>query len=106
MLAPAALLLVALAAAAANYQAWHQSKENERSSDDNRALTCNTARLISYVPAVQFEGEPQANFVGWISSRRDLLVEVRDRKSCSTQTTRLLRNRVELDRRLLEDLKK
>lgn len=78
--------------------------ERDRTSiNDNSALSCATARLISYVPAVQFEGEPRSNFLGWIVSRRDLLVEVRKRRRCSAETERLLAHRVRLDEAVLRE---
>jgi hypothetical protein len=73
-------------------------------TDDNSALTCSTARLVSYVPAVQFEGEPRSSFVGWIRSRHAMLVDVRERERCSEEVERLLARRVRLDERALREL--
>jgi hypothetical protein len=64
------------------------------------------ARLISYVPAIQFEGEPRANFMGWLESRRDMLVQLREHGQCSEQTASLLEERVRLDNHLLDQLEK
>lgn len=81
-----------------------QSDESQQITVDNRAVSCAIARLVSYVPAFQFEGEPRSNFVGWIKARGELLAEVRERGGCPDATAKLLRDRVRLDEQLLQDL--
>jgi hypothetical protein len=70
-------------------------------STDTRDLGCSMARLISYVPAVQFEGESKENFVGWVLARHDMLNQSEE---CSKETRQALKTRVQLDKRVLEDL--
>jgi len=79
----------------------NHAAEIDNNAVANRALTCATARLVSFVPALQFEGEPRENFLGWLESRRDMLVEIRERSACDSETQKLLEERVELDQQLL-----
>jgi hypothetical protein len=75
---------------------------NKENSDANRDLTCDTARLVSFVPALQFEGEPRENFIGWLRARRAMLEGIREHQTCDAETERLLENRVRLDQKLLD----
>lgn len=75
----------------------------EELTEQTSELTCSMARLVSFVPAVQFEGEPKDNFVGWIVARHDMLNVVED-GTCSEDTLYALSERVRLDERLLEDI--
>lgn len=73
---------------------------------DTEVLICSTARLIAFVPAIQFEGEPLDNFIGWTESRRDMLRDIRQRDLCTTEIQTLMEKRVQLDEALLKELKK
>lgn len=73
--------------------------------EDNRIMVCSITRLVAHVPAIQFEGEPLDNFVGWIEARRDMLDAIHQRNIC-TKDEQLLEERVKLDRQLLEEIRK
>lgn len=82
--------------------AWDGTRQH---TQDTEALICSTVRLVAYVPALQFEGESQRNFIGWIEARRDMLADVRQRGLCSPEDQRRLERRVAADEALLKELK-
>jgi len=79
-----------------------QGARVETVADQNRRTTCSIARLVAYVPAMQFEGEPLENFLNWISARRALLLEA---QQCDPTVEAILRERVAQDQKLLDELK-
>lgn len=74
-----------------------------RLNKETRELSCSIAKLISYVPAIQFEGESDQNFIGWVVARQDILGIARG-DGCSEATSDALRARVRLDAQLLKEL--
>lgn len=80
-----------------------RQEEVDRLVVDNRSLTCAISRLVAFVPAIQFEGEPRENFIGWLRSRRDMLEIARASGHCSEETVALLAERVRLDTEMLGD---
>jgi hypothetical protein len=79
------------------------SNKVDELANDNNSLACSMARLISYVPAVQFKGEPDENFIGWVVARHDMLAQVRE-GTCSRDTIEALAERVQLDEQLLKQI--
>src|SRR5262245_16733092 len=71
----------------------------EHTLESNRDLTCNIADLVAHVPAVQFEGESTANFVGWIDATRRILDTATE---CSDDIQAAIDRRVEKNRETLE----
>ena len=80
------------------------SNEIEERSRENRALACSTADLIAHVPAVQFEGEPLKNFLGWIEARAEILAAARAAQVCEPRIIHDLQLRIEKDDALLQQL--
>ena len=75
-------------------------KENKQA---NTVMVCSITRLVSHVPAVQFQGEPLSNCVGWIKARQDMLRAVREREICQKDEA-ALEHRVKLDQALLKEM--
>jgi hypothetical protein len=74
-------------------------------SEQTADITCAIAKLVAYVPALQFEGEPQDNFVNWIEARRELLLEAQEAHGCDPTVEAILRERVAQDQKLLDELR-
>jgi hypothetical protein len=106
------MLGLLLSAFAVLMNAWLFRLDAERAdqvralANDNRALSCAMARLVAYVPAVQFEGDSRENFLGWLRSRREMLSAVSEGGRCSESTVRLLAERVRLDDEALAELER
>jgi hypothetical protein len=71
-------------------------------ADQTERISCSISKLVAYVPALQFEGEPIANFIGWIESRKEMLEATKGH--CTDEIEEIIEERVRLDQILLDEL--
>lgn len=102
----------AFAAAGTEQRLDRQQQRSEKNTariqhitEQNQDITCSIAKLVAFVPALQFEGEPVENFIGWIESRKALLEEAEEDFGCDPEVEAILRDRVALDQKLLAELR-